>query len=143
MFLLYGNGTRLLNHPQSEAESRSVHYIEDDFDLRKSEDALTFLRELYNMASLARRQGSEIQGETFQKMVQDIKDLSLETLTTQSKGSQRHSDGRRQKTGGEDMNEAVVDAGYTLAWHHLPQEGKDILMPLYPVSHLGLRREFS
>ncbi|CAG7849909.1 SubName: Full=Uncharacterized protein {ECO:0000313/EMBL:CCA76955.1} [Serendipita indica DSM 11827] len=39
---------------------------------------------------------------------------------------------QRMNTEGGGVNELVIDARYTLAWHHLPQDGKDIFELFFP-----------
>lgn len=119
----------------SDPMGEEVIYIKKEFDLGNKAQALMFLSELYRMVIFARHPDSDILEKNVDEMVNEIQCMRLDPITsTQTRERQDNSgkDGRSKRlkpSGGNDkdnaMNDAIVEAGYALAWHHLPQGGKD------------------
>ena len=95
------------------------------------------------MAALAEGQTSETSTKQIEQMESTIKGMNIPFMSSFRPTKRTHDDGQTDKSSkrqhrgseGDKMHDAITNAGYTLAWHHLPQDGKDVIVPLYSVRY--------
>ncbi|CCA76836.1 hypothetical protein PIIN_11812 [Serendipita indica DSM 11827] len=126
----------------SDPKSKQVVYTKDRFILTEGRDLFEMVLELYNLMALSKQQSSNLSQDKIKLMTATVNAKNFPKMTGTPRASKRtreddrtNPSGKRINTnqGGTDrMNERIINAGYALAWHHLPQDGKDIFELLFP-----------
>ena len=113
-------------------------YSKKRFDLSAPQGPFELLFEIYNMAGMAIRQTALDLKSSLIDIRENAEVGKLAAMTSRFKTTEQSESGEQRQSEVEDvqMHDAIHNAGYTLAWHHLSQDGENGFQLVYPVRYL-------